>query len=190
MEEQPTTCWLHRDLTEEQALAIGRLMASTWPKPEKDAAFRAARLIQLGAELPGPERLASRSWVLFDGDRCIAHSAMQPREIAIAGQPLWIMGLGAVCTDGSRRGQGLGARVVRAAFEMIDQGVVRYSLFQTSNQVRPFYERLGCCRVTNRVFNSTAEDPEANPFWDEVVMRYPDGPGWPEGPIDLRGLGY
>jgi hypothetical protein len=56
--------------------------------------------------------------------------------------------------------------------------------------VRPFYERLGACAVANTFVDSLAEDPRGNPFWDDVVMRYPPREGWPEGEIDLLGPGY
>jgi len=56
--------------------------------------------------------------------------------------------------------------------------------------VRPFYEKLGACLVTNRIFNSLGNDPEKNPFWDEIAMRYPAAKHWPAGQIDLRGPGY
>ncbi|MEM9187136.1 MAG: hypothetical protein AAGB00_11640 [Planctomycetota bacterium] len=189
MDNAPRCC-LHRELNDDLALAIGRLMASTWPKPEKDAAYRAASLLKLGVEATGPEEIASRSFYLMDGEAVVAHAAMQPRELATEAGPLWVVGLGAVCTDGSRRGEGLGARIVRAAFEIVGQGPAEYSLFQTSFGVQPFYEKLGACRVANRFFNSRGEDPDANPFWDDVAMRYPGAPGWPDGPIDLRGPGY
>ncbi|MEM8864162.1 MAG: GNAT family N-acetyltransferase [Planctomycetota bacterium] len=189
MEDSPH-CLLHCELADEQALAIGRLMASTWPKPGKDAAIRAASLIKLGADAHGPEALASRSFVVLDGTKVIAHAAMQPRELQTTAGPLWVMGLGAVCTDGAYRGQGLGTTIVKAAFEMIDAGVAQHSLFQTSHEVRPFYEKLGSCLVENRIVDSTADDPAANPFWDDVVMRYPAEADWPEGEIDLRGPGY
>ena len=46
--------------------------------------------------------------------------------------------------------------------------------------------------------NSAAPDPTANPFWDDVIMRYPrdnelnenQRPNWPQGIIDLRGPAY
>jgi hypothetical protein len=44
--------------------------------------------------------------------------------------------------------------------------------------------------VTNPIVDSLAADPSVNPFWDEVVMRYPAVKHWPEGEIDLRGPGF
>ena len=83
------------------------------------------------------------------------------------------MALASVCSDPEMRGRGLGETVVRAAFDTVDHGPFAHSLFQTSFKVQPFYEKLGCCLVTNRIVNSLAEDPAKNPFWDEIVMRYP-----------------
>jgi len=60
----------------------------------------------------------------------------------------------------------------------------------SNERVRPFYEKLGAVVVDNRIVNSLADNPAANPFWDEVVMRYPAGGDWPSGAIDLRGPGY
>lgn len=56
--------------------------------------------------------------------------------------------------------------------------------------MRPFYEKLGACLATNRIVNSLGDDPQASPFWDEIILRYPKDRQWPEGEIDLRGPGY
>jgi hypothetical protein len=72
----------------------------------------------------------------------------------------------------------------------VDAGHFDAALFQTKQNVRPFYEKLGCVLVQNRIVNSHGDDPAANPFWDEVVMRYPSTATWPAGTIDLRGPGY
>ena len=52
-------------------------------------------------------------------------------------------------------------------------------------------EKLGARCVSNRFVNSTnTEAPEANPWWDEHVMIFPDTYDWPDGTIDLPGPGY
>jgi GNAT superfamily N-acetyltransferase len=99
-------------------------------------------------------------------------------------------GLARVCTHPAMRGRGLGELVVRAAFGLVDAGDFAFSLFQTNRKVQAFYERLGAAPVENRIVNSLAAEPMINPFWDEVVMHYPRGKGWPAGAIDLRGPGY
>jgi len=101
-----------------------------------------------------------------------------------------VMALAGVCSAPDRRGQGLGKAVVQASLGLVDGGVYQVSLFQTSRKVFPFYEKLGARLVTNRIVNSLAPDPAANPFWDEVAMSYPASVPWPEGPIDLLGPGY
>ena len=58
-------------------------------------------------------------------------------------------------------------------------------LFQTG--VPDFYRQLGAARVRNRFINSLAEDPRANPWWDEHVMIHPGDYPWPQGVVDLQG---
>lgn len=71
-----------------------------------------------------------------------------------------------------------------------NDGTSGWSLFQTSQKVRPFCEKPGCTLAENPIVNSLADDRTARPFWDEVAMRYPSREGWPAGQIDLRGPGY
>jgi hypothetical protein len=80
--------------------------------------------------------------------------------------------------------------MAQAAFNLVDDGTFPFSLFQTTVDVKAFYERLGAMEIHNRFINSAAEDPTASPWWSPVVMRYPAKPGWPEGQIDLRGPGW
>jgi len=114
-----------------------------------------------------------------------------------------VAGLAKVCTDSTCRKKGLGATVVRAVFDLVDQkGVApkeqqevrqkdfRFALFQTTCEVQPFYEKLGACTVDNPVVNSQSDNPKDSPFWNGVVMRYPASEGWPTEEIDLQGPGY
>jgi hypothetical protein len=103
---------------------------------------------------------------------------------------LTILALARVCTDPAVRGRKLGDAVVRATLRLVDNGAFPFSLFQTSEEVRPFYERLGAVVIDNRFINSLAEDSTADPFWAPVRMRYPSTGEWPTGEIDLRGPGW
>lgn len=170
--------------------AIAELIYQTWPKPEKDAAFRAQQLQNLADAYPAATDQAPRAFVVRDGDQIIANAIIEPRTISSDAGELTVLGLGKVCSNPQRRGEGLGARVVRAALSQVDRGVFPFALFQTTEPVRPFYERLGAVTVANRIVNSHAADPDANPFGDSVVMRYPTNEGWPDGVIDLRGPAY
>jgi hypothetical protein len=80
--------------------------------------------------------------------------------------------------------------VVERAFAMVSEGVFQWSLFQTGQGTKAFYEKLGARVVDNRFINSKSENPSANPWWEPLAMAYPSGPGWPEGQIDLNGPGY
>lgn len=179
------------DLTEDEALATGRLLAEVWPKPGRGAHKRAEQLLAIGGGYAGPPEAEPQSHTIRDGDAVIAHALTFLRTVRTGEGDRPVMALAMVAADPSRRGEGLGATIVRAAFERVDAGVFPCSLYQTSHEVRPFYERLGACLVENRIVNSLDEaDPTGNPFWDDVVMRYPASADWAEGIIDLRGAGY
>jgi predicted N-acetyltransferase YhbS len=142
------------------------------------------------AAYEGPEERLPRSIFIRDGERVLAHAGVDVRTVGTSQGDVTVLALARVCTDPAERGRNLGAAVVRETFQLVDRGVFPWSLFQTTHKVRPFYEKLGACLVANRIVNSLGEDPTKNPFWDEIVMRYAAGPGWPEGEIDLRGPGY
>jgi predicted N-acetyltransferase YhbS len=179
-----------RNISEADARAIAELLVKVWPRPEKTVATRMADLLIHWKDYRGPEVEFPRSLVVRESHRLTAHAAALPRKIGTADGDFTVMGLAQVCSDPELRGRGLGEAVVRAAFDAVDHGPFAHSLFQTSFEVRPFYEKLGACLVTNRIVNSLGDDPAKNPFWDEVVMRYPAAKPWPEGDIDLRGPGY
>jgi predicted N-acetyltransferase YhbS len=179
-----------RTLTEPDARAISELLCAVWPKPGRTVDSRTVQLLSEWRDHSGPEEQHPRCFVVRESGRMIAHSGAYPRTIGTQEGELTILALARVCTDPAARGRQLGAAVVRETFKLVDDGTFPWSLFQTSHHVRPFYEKFGACLVHNRIVNSLADDPTANPFWDEIAMRYPGRPGWPVGEIDLRGPGY
>ncbi len=179
-----------RTMTEAEARPLAELVHKVWPRPHKTVDTRIAELIEPWQDYRGPDDQCPRSIVVREAGRVIAHAAADPRTIGTSLGEITVVALGKVCTDPAERGRKLGAAVVRRVFQLVDDGTYRWSLFQTCHHVRPFYEKLGCTLVENPVVNSLADDPAANPFWDDVVMRYPAGAGWPAGQIDLRGPGY
>jgi predicted N-acetyltransferase YhbS len=186
----PVEIWDARFFTQAQAQGIGELINQVWPKPTMTAEMRAAQQLALGQQYLGAPGPAPRAIVVLDGQRVVAHASIFPRVIGTQEGEMIVGGLARVCTDQAMRGHGLGEQVVREAFRLVDAGQFDASLFQTKQSVQPFYEKLGAARVDNRIVNSLGEDLEANPFWDEVVMRYPSDAKWPDGTIDLRGPGY
>jgi len=180
----------YRTYDESIARAIAELLCSVWPKPGRTVESRVEKMKADWAAHDGPEEQRPRSFYIVENGRVIAHAGVDVRTIGTSRGDATVLALARVCTDPAERGRSLGAAVVRGAFQLVDDGTFDWSLYQTTHAVRPFYEKLGACLVTNRIINSLGDDPTKNPFWDEVIMRYPSSPGWPDGDIDLRGPGY
>jgi GNAT superfamily N-acetyltransferase len=188
-------------LTPAEAHAIATLLYKVWPQSTRSFEERLERVASDWIGYRGPDSVRPRYFVIWEAPLphasspwqqpvAIASALAAPRTIRTTGGELTILALARVCTAPERRGEGLGARVVRAAFQMVDQGVFPFALFQTTPGVHAFYEKLGACVVTNKIINSRGDDPHACPFWSEVILRYPSEADWPAGTIDLLGPGY
>lgn len=182
--------WDARKMTEAEMRIVADLLCTVWPKPGRSVETRVEKMTAEAISYDGPDETAPRSVVIFDGDRLVAHAAIFCRRIGADAGDLTVAGLARVCSAPQERGRGLGEQIVRAAFNPVDDGSFALSLFQTNDEVQPFYEKLGARRVQNRFINSLGEDPKASPWWDSVHMIYPAHANWPEGTIDLRGPGY
>jgi hypothetical protein len=180
----------HRTITESQAREIGTLIVAIWPRPGRTVDTRTADILNQWKVYDGPEAEYPRSFLIREGGRIIAHSQADPRTIKTTAGDLKVLALSRVCTDLQVRGRKLGRVIVEAAFELVDNGTYPFALFQTKDEVRPFYEKLGAVVTSNRYFNVGAEDPTANPWWDPVIMRYPATGNWPAGDIDINGPGW
>ncbi len=179
-----------RTISEADARATAELICAIWPKPGRTVDSLTADLTTRWRDYGGEPEQYPRSFVVREDGRVIAHATAAPRTVGTADGEMTLLALSRVCTSPVARGRHLGEAMTRAAFELVDHGVFPFALFQTTDRVRPFYDRLGAVQVENRVVNSLAAEPEAPAFWDPVVMRYPDKAGWPEGEIDLRGAGW
>ncbi len=179
-----------RTIGECDARAIAELVVSIWPKPGRTIESFAGDMLAQWKDYAGPEEQHPRSFLIREGSHVVAHSSVYPRTIRSTRGELTVLALARVCTDPSVRGRKLGDAVVRATLALVDEGAFPFSLFQTTHNVRPFYERLGAVTIDNTFVNSLADDPKANPFWAEVPMRYPVSGNWPEGEIDLMGPGW
>lgn len=190
--EKPTVqTILTRDLSRSDACAIGELIVRVWPKRGMTVERRADILQTDRSDTDATEDVASRSLIVRDGDRVVGHAQVFPRTIGTSHGNMAIAALSLVCTDPEYRGRNLGEMLVRKAWSAVDDGVLAFSLFQTSERARRFYARLGCGVVENRIVDSTSDDPTRCPFKDDLVMRYPgEREGWPTGEIDLSGPGY
>jgi predicted N-acetyltransferase YhbS len=172
------------------ARAISELVVAIWPRPGRTVDSYSADMLAQWRDYDGPEAQRPRSFLIREGGRVVAHASAHPRTITTTQGDITVLALARVCTDPTVRGRRYGDALVRQTFKLVDDGTFPFALFQTSTQVRPFYERLGAIVINNRFINSLAPDPEADPFWAEVRMRYPVTGDWPEGTIDLKGAGW
>jgi predicted N-acetyltransferase YhbS len=179
-----------RTISKADARAIAELVVAIWPKMDRTVESFTADLLSQWKEYGGPEDQYPRSFLIREAGQVVAHASIYPRTIGTAIGEITVLALARVCTAPSVRGRRLGDALVRESFELVDDGTFPFSLFQTTPDVKPFYERLGAVAIHNKFVNSLADDPKANPFWAEVQMRYPATGDWPEGEIDLRGPGW
>ena len=163
------------------ATAIFSFIYSIWP-PAEDA-----RPIDMMEKLAEWKARGSTHFIIRGNaaNPIVAHSMIFKREIFTEAGPLTVGALAGVCSHPDFRGQGLGAAVARAALDYLPELGVEVSLFQTG--VPEFYEKLGGRAIENNIYNGDNPEP---PFWSEYAIIYPASYAWPNGPIDLNGVGY
>jgi predicted GNAT family N-acyltransferase len=175
-----------KDLTSQQIYEIVSLINNEWPNPQKSVEEIVEDILD---QINRGNRVNDRRYVIWENEKCAAHARIFPRKIFSSVEELMVLGLADVCVSHSRRGEGLGRAVVEKAFEEVNKNHGCVSLFQT--EVPKFYERHNCKIIKNNFFNSTdANDPNANPWWNEYVMIFPSNANFPLGDIDLNGNGY
>lgn len=172
------------------ANAIHKLRLEAWPHLAGRADGTVEFLMMRWQGYSGSERHQPIYHLVYAAGNLVAVAHTFGRTIASRERELSIMGLASVCVARSERCHGYGRLVVQSAFARVDRGDFEFSLFQTTPAVEPFYRRLGVVTIHNRFYNSFADDPTANPFWDPVPMRYPASGSWPSSDIDLRGPGF
>jgi len=179
-----------RRMSETDACMIAELLCKVWPQSGRIIQTRLAEMRSAWQDYRGPEAQFPRSFIIRSAGRAVAHAEISPRTIRTIAGEITIGALAGVCTDPSVRGSGLGVRMVREAFGLVDDGTFPFALFQNYIDKRPFYEKLGARSIDNPIINSRGEDPRTNPFWADVAMVYPATKTWPRGEIDLCGPGY
>jgi 2-polyprenyl-3-methyl-5-hydroxy-6-metoxy-1,4-benzoquinol methylase len=173
------------DLDRGQASALLSLLLDCFPGGEWPAENPVDQFLAREADRLAAGVRARRSLV-WRGSEPVAHAAIFGRQVKTRQAVLQVGAISAVCVAAGERRAGLGTRVVRRLFDLVDQGEYPVALWQTK-QVG-FYEKLGARPVQNEWVNSqNNENPDADPWPNEVKMIYPPDYGWPEGPIDLNG---
>ena len=177
------------ELSLPEATRIVELTNSIWPQTEKPESDIVQELLQKAKAPETPVTSKRTRFVIWENERVVAHAQVFVRRIFTGSGDKDVLALAGVCTDLASRGQGMGVAVVQRAFERLAELELSACLFQTG--VVPFYEKLGARTIDNRFVNrANTEDPSANPWWDKAVMIYPANTDWPEGEIDLGGVGY
>ncbi len=175
-------------LSDRQRLALVDLFLHTWPMADASNEEVMARFNPSAQQETDTEIRLIR-FIIWDDEVAVAHTGIFEREVHTAHGTLHVGALSGVCTRREYQGRGYGAATVRAAFELVEQGVYPVSLWMTT--VPGFYEKLGARIVQNTWVNHQNPDtPTADPWPDEVKMIYPALYTWPEGPIDLNGPAY
>jgi GNAT superfamily N-acetyltransferase len=183
------------NVAEADLTTILDLHLSAFPPWTMTSTERAAEIREIRADLdkfPENHERRPRIFAIRDAGQVIAKATIFPREIATTDGKLWIMAVAQTVVTKELRYRGLGTSLMRAAFQLVDDGHFAFSIYQTSHAVSVFYKKLGAVVVTNPIINSRGRNPEkrARPFVDDVVMRYPADRPWPAGEIDLLGSGY
>jgi GNAT superfamily N-acetyltransferase len=170
-----------------QLASLIRLMLRDKSRDERELA---ESMRQEWSSYSGPPELQGRRFIVRDSGRIVANADLLPRKMLTSRGRELAAGLCAVISHPDVRGRGFGKAVVRAAFDHVDSGDFSFALFQSRDDARGFYEKLGCHVVYSPVINSrNDEDPEENPFWEEWVMSYSIAE-MPDGEIDVLGPGY
>lgn len=175
---------IYAALDDEQLLACCRLWARIFVRPGRTAEALAARERRRQATCAWRDRDERLHRVDDDAGQPIALARSFRRTVGTSRGSLSILALASVCSDPARRGEGLGAAVVRAAFARVG-GPTPLSLFQTD--VGAFYEGLGARLISNPCVNRSTRE---RAFWGSQVMIWPAAADLPPDEIDLRGTGW
>ena len=156
-----------------------------------DAAAKAAcdeldRLAFVGDD--NPYEWSAPEWMacLKEGDILCSQLCLLERDIQVGEQIVRVGGIGGVATHPETRGRGLSSTALRGAASFLQSRGIRFGLLLTSQNLIPFYGRLGWQPVPGPlVFDFHGQKVS----FEEVVMVLPlAGEPWPEGGIDLCGL--
>lgn len=191
-------CALHHAAFPKPGRTLAEVLARkrpVWmPPPPESVATSGAGLSLPGLEMvPGP--LVSSTppvrWAVRDeAGRWLGNAGAITRVIGTANGPRTVVGLLDVATRPETRGQGLGVKLVRAAWSAVDAGQYPACLLKTSG-ARTFYEKIGARVIDNPLVNTTADgEPDRQPFGDSFAMIYPAEADWPDGEIDLQGPAF
>lgn len=174
-------------MSEQELRAVFALLWQIWPgKNSFEEAFA-----NFKKSIPEYARRGTDShrFVIWEGEQVVAHANIFPREVHTKRGSIRLGALSAVCTHTNYRGRRFGAQVVRAAFDLVDNGTFPVALWMATVPI--FYEKLGARIIQSSWINTkNAEDQNTDPWPDVQKMIYPANYAWPAGQIDLNGSAY
>lgn len=128
----------------------------------------------------------------YDGARLVGHVGFQPRVITVGDERVTVAGTGGVLVADSRRGTGLGRRLMHEAqLAMRHDPAIEFGYLGCRPDVVPFYESAGWHRVTVMERHLSRQDPSATTeSADSPILICPISrpiSRWPSGTVDLHG---
>jgi predicted N-acetyltransferase YhbS len=131
-----------------------------------------------------------RIWLADDGDRPLAHLAVQRRLIAAGPAEVLVAGVGEVAVSPAHQRTGLGRALMRALADRLGADLTAdYGFLTTSHPLAAFYLEAGWTRIPATVRELDRDAVTVRTHQPAVMIRpgRRDPADWPPGPIDLRG---
>jgi predicted GNAT family N-acyltransferase len=127
---------------------------------------------------------------LQEDGRLVASAGVVVAEVAVGDLPaIDVVGIGGVIVNATRRGQGLGKRVVEEVLQLAQTVGPDIAMLFCHSDRAGLYRRHGFAEVSEEVVVDQPDGPAAMPM---VTMWRPlrDGVRLPAGPVRLTGLPF
>ena len=159
-------------LTEQEDSELRRLLFSCFPH---EPLFLKRRYLK--------ERPLHR-WLVSDGGRIIAHSAVHEKILGSASGEIRIGGIAEVCVSTKHRGRGLAKEMLNAIHAWLPANGIAFAVLFGHPRV---YLSSGYSVIRNELSCENALLRQLNPFGGKPMVRRLTEAPWPAGLIDLRG---
>jgi nodulation protein A len=124
----------------------------------------------------------------------VAHLGCGPREARAAGQPVRILGIGAVAVHPNVQGRGWGKQMfAMLRRHAVEAGLADFGFLECREAVAPFYQRAGFHRLQQPCTSVHHETNELDTHHGPVMVMPYCKPidAWPlGGEVDLQGLSW
>ena len=159
-------------LTKQEDSELCRLLFSCFPQEQL---FLKRRYLK---ERP------SHRWLVSDGGRIIAHSAVHDKILGSGSGKIRIGGIAEVCVSAKYRGRGLVKEMLNAIHAWLPANGISFAVLFGHPGV---YLSSGYTVMPNELSCENALARQLNPFGGKPMVRCLSESPWPGGLIDLRG---